>query len=74
MVWEDHTLVLLHNLASEPVQVPFALSDEGPGTLLMDLMVDDTFELDGESSTEARLDGFGSRWLRIKREGDPRLV
>ncbi|WP_147108085.1 alpha-amylase family protein [Nesterenkonia populi] len=74
VTWEARSLVLLHNLAPEPVNVPFVLEDEEPGTQLIDLMAEDTHELDGDSAAEVQLEGYGCRWLRLKREDDPRLV
>lgn len=74
VTWKDRSMVLLHNLGPEPVVVPLTLEEEEPGTQLVDLMSEESCELDQDSSTESQLDGYGYRWLRIKHADDPRLV
>lgn len=72
--WDEARTVLLHNLSPEPAVVPIRLEGEAPGTMLADLLENSTLELDADCRAEANLDGYGYRWLRVKREGDPRLI
>ena len=72
--WEDRSMVLLHNLASEPTHVPLMLQEVRPGTELVDLLSDESYELDADHSTEVPLDGYGYRWLRVAAQGDHRLL
>jgi hypothetical protein len=72
--WEDRSMVLLHNLASEPAIVPFTLEGMEPGTELVDLLSEESCELDADSSTRIPMDGYGYRWLRVAAQGDHRLL
>lgn len=74
VTWEARSMVLLHNLGPEPVIVPFTVEAEEPGTVLLDLLSDEGCSLDDNSSAELALSGYGYRWLRVKKEGDHRLV
>jgi trehalose synthase len=72
--WEDGSMVTLHNLGSEPVQVAVRLDDCPPGTRLADLLQDGGAELDDLGWLELELGRYGHRWLRIVRPGDRRLL
>ncbi len=72
--WEGKTMVLLHNLGSEPAVVEFVLEDQEPGTVLMDLLSEESCKLGADRDARMPLDGYGYRWLRLVREGDHRLV
>lgn len=74
VTWEDRSMVLLHNLGPEPVMVPFELKDEEVGAELIDLLDEASCVLDSEHAAEISLEGYGYRWLRIRRDDDPRLV
>ncbi|GAB3045957.1 alpha-amylase family protein [Sediminivirga luteola] len=74
VTWEIRSLVLLHNLAPEPVVVPVELPDEAEGTVLVDLLREGSLRLDASRRVQVELDGYGYRWLRVKRENDHRLV
>lgn len=74
VTWEERSMVLLHNLGSEPVTVSFALRDEEVGAELIDLLDEVSCALDSDHAAEIQLEGYGYRWLRIRRDGDPRLV
>jgi trehalose synthase len=71
--WEDGCVVALHNLGPHPVTVPIRLDDAADGWALVDLLQDGEEQLDAKGRTELRLDGFGYRWLRVRRPGDRRL-
>ena len=74
MTWRGSTMVLLHNLAPEPALVGFELDDLEEGAELVDLLQPGTCTLDASGHTEIGLDAYGHRWLRVRREGDARLV
>lgn len=74
VTWEDRSMVLLHNLRSEPVTVSFELQDEEVGAELVDLLDEASCVLDSDHTAEVQMGGYGYRWLRIRRSGDPRLV
>jgi hypothetical protein len=63
--------VALHNLGPSPTEVPLRLPDEQEGTELVDLLADGTCALDGDSSVELALEGYGYRWLRVRRPHGP---
>jgi maltose alpha-D-glucosyltransferase / alpha-amylase len=64
--WRNNSVLFLHNLASEPREVTFAIkSKSDSGKLLVNL-------LGGDHSTAARngrhsvcLEAFGYRWYRV---------
>ncbi|UNX54678.1 alpha-amylase family protein [Georgenia sp. TF02-10] len=70
--WDEASVVLLHNLGPEPVTVPLTLP-EAEGTVLIDLLQQGECAVDAEHRVELALDGYGYRWLRVKRPGDRRL-
>lgn len=72
--WEGVSMVLLHNLSPDPVVVPFELPGEPEGTELVDLLDSQSCTVDAEHRAETSLDGYGHRWLRVRRDGDPRLL
>ncbi len=69
--WEGSAVVALHNLSSEPTTVPLRLPDEAEGTELLDLLADGSCALDADSSAELALEGYGFRWLRVRRADGP---
>ncbi|WP_150462106.1 alpha-amylase family protein [Nesterenkonia ebinurensis] len=72
--WEGKTMVLLHNLGPEPTVADFTLEDQQSGTILMDLLSDESCRLDRSSSSRMPLGGYGYRWLRVVGENDHRLL
>ncbi|MGQ7786038.1 alpha-amylase family protein [Nesterenkonia sp. K-15-9-6] len=74
MVWRGSSMVLLHNLSPEPVVVGFELEDLSEGTELVDLLQPGACRLDAGRRSEIDLEGYGHRWLRVRRQEDPRLV
>ena len=71
--WDDGSMVLLHNLAAEPVTVPLRLGDLEPGSVLVDLLQPGASEADRPGRVEVPLEAYGYRWLRISRPGSRRL-
>jgi hypothetical protein len=62
--WEDRTLVVLHNLAGEPVRATAQLaSGRGPVELAEPLGTR-TALADRDGRLRVPLDGYGSLWLR----------
>ena len=72
--WETRSMVLLHNLAPESATVVFTVTGEEAGTQLVDLTSDEVCTLDENRSAGLKLDGYGYRWLRVRQDGDPRLL
>jgi len=60
------TVVALHNVAAEPVEVTLRLAGLTPGDRLVDLLVDGTTPVD-DGEVTLRLDRYGCRWLRVVR-------
>ncbi len=72
--WDDGSLVALHNLGSEPVEVPLRLDACDDTHHLADLLQEGSTPLDAKGRADVRLDGFGYRWLRVVGEGSRRLL
>ncbi|MBG6216809.1 trehalose synthase [Arthrobacter sp. CAN_A6] len=77
--WEAATIILVHNLGSEPVTVSLdltsserLLADIG-GLSLLDLLGDTTPRVSDEGVLELELQGYDYRWLRIPHPDDRRL-
>ncbi|KUG60384.1 alpha-amylase family protein [Nesterenkonia jeotgali] len=68
------SMVLLHNLSPKSLVVPLRLDEQDQGSELIDLLQDGSCGIDAQQHTEVTLEGYGYRWLRMKRPGDPRLL
>jgi trehalose synthase len=73
-VWDDGTMVAVHNLAAEPRAVPLTLEGCDSSHRLVDLLRDGSTPISDEGQVELALDGYGYRWLRVVAEGSRRLV
>ncbi|MPV88023.1 trehalose synthase [Georgenia ruanii] len=71
--WEGSSVVALHNLSAEPVTVPLRL-DVPPDSALVDLLRDGTTDLGADGAADLPLEGYGYRWLRVRRDGERQLV
>jgi trehalose synthase len=71
LVWGDGRLVALHNLGSEPADVPILLKDTGKSQL-NDLLSGEVMSLTDDGQARIPLEGYGHRWLRVVREPDAR--
>lgn len=71
--WEDASIVVLHNLGPDPVDVPLRLDDADQECALVDLLEPGTTPLDGQGRAELALGGYGYRWLRLQHPGERRL-
>lgn len=76
--WQDGSMVALHNLGDEAVDVPLRLPDGAPDdggpARLVDLLQDHARELDEKGRTSVAMPAFGYRWLRVVRDGSRRLL
>jgi trehalose synthase len=72
--WDDGSLVAVHNLAAEAVDVPLHLADCDGADQLVDLLAADVTDLDGSGRVTLRLDGYGYRWLRVRDRSSRRLL
>jgi trehalose synthase len=72
--WDDGSLVAVHNLGPEPLEVPLRLDGCDESHRLLDLLQDGTTEVDARGGAVIRLDGYGYRWLRVVGPGSRRLL
>jgi trehalose synthase len=73
-VWDDGTMVAVHNLGAEPRTVPLTLEDCDSTHRLVDLLQEGSTPISDKGAVELALDGYGYRWLRVVAEGSRRLV
>jgi trehalose synthase len=73
-VWDDGTMVAVHNLGAEPRTVPITLEDCDSTHRLVDLLQDGSTPISDKGQAELALEGYGYRWLRVVAEGSRRLV
>lgn len=70
-VWEESTVLAVHNFSPEPKVVAFDLDSQGADLVLDDLL-EESATLDAERGRlELKLDGYGHRWLRVRHTGRP---
>jgi trehalose synthase len=63
------TVVALHNLDDQPVEVTLSLDGVDQDTRLVDLLADGSTTVDRSGAVRLGLDGYGFRWLRAVRPG-----
>ena len=73
-VWDDGTMVAVHNLGPEPRTVPLTLEDCDATHRLVDLLQEGSTPVSDKGAVELALEGYGYRWLRVVSEGSRRLV
>jgi trehalose synthase len=66
--WQDSTLVAVHNFSPEPVATSVSL-DVPDCEGLTDLLGDGDFAPTDGRKIELKLDGYGFKWLRVRRTG-----
>lgn len=75
--WEGSTIVALHNLSAEPVDTRVELdADDRRGdepVWLEDLFAHEVVEVGRRGVVELGLEGYGHRWLRVRRGEQPPL-
>jgi maltose alpha-D-glucosyltransferase/alpha-amylase len=62
--WQDGTVVVLHNLGSDPCEVTVPLEDGEQDRTLVDLLADQAYEAAAKSS-RLPVAAYGYRWLRL---------
>jgi trehalose synthase len=67
--WEDRTVITVHNLSSRPCRTELALGEARDWEGLVDQFGRGEHEL-RDGSLAVTLDGYGSRWLRVRRAGE----
>jgi len=73
-VWDDGTLVAVHNLSAEPRTVPLVLEECDSTHRLVDLLQEGSTRVSDKGEVEVALEGYGYRWLRVVAAGSRRLV
>src|SRR4051794_22832383 len=64
-VWDDGTMVAVHNLGTEPRTVPLVLADCDSSHRLVDLLQEGSTPVSDQGKVELSLEGYGYRWLRV---------
>ena len=68
-------MVALHNFGADSAIVPIRLADVPPGSVLVDLLHGlDQHGLDSKGRIEVGIDGYGYRWLRLRRPEDQPII
>ena len=73
-VWDDGTMVAVHNLGAEPRTVQFRLEDCDSSHRLADLLQPGSTPVSDKGEVELALEGYGYRWLRVVGPDSRRLV
>ena len=68
------SVVTLHNLSPDPVDVPLVLDRTPAGNRLVDLLQDGEVTIDDKHRADVPLEGYGYRWLRVVGPETRRLV
>ena len=68
------SVVTLHNLSPDPVDVSLVLDRAPTGDRLVDLLQDGEVRIDDKHRADVPLEGYGYRWLRIVGPETRRLV
>ena len=65
------TMLALHNLAPESCLVDVTIGEVEPGSTLVDLVGErETHPVAKDGQTQVKVDGYGFRWLLLRRPGD----
>jgi hypothetical protein len=68
-------MLALHNFGAESSIVPIQLKDVPAGSVLVDLLGGLTEHmLDSDGRIDFDLDGYGYRWLRLRRPEDDPII
>jgi glycosidase len=73
-VWDDGTMVAVHNLGPEPRTVPLTLEDCDATHRLVDLLEEGSTPVSDKGGVELAIEGYGYRWLRVVGPDSRRLV
>jgi trehalose synthase len=68
-------MVALHNFGTDSLIVPIQLTDLPPGSVLVDLLDGlSEYALDPGGGIELSVEGYGYRWLRVRRPQDDPVI
>ena len=68
-------MLALHNFGPDSAMVPIELQDVGAGCCLVDLLDGlSEFELDAHGRIELSIEGYGYRWLKLRRRQDDPII
>jgi trehalose synthase len=68
-------MVALHNFGADSCIVPIRLEDAPPGSVLVDVLHGlGEHELDPKGRIDVGMDGYGYRWLRLRRPDDQPII
>ena len=73
-VWDDGTMVAVHNLGPEPRTVPLTLEACDATHRLVDLLQEGSTPVSDKGGVELSMEGYGYRWLRVVGPDSRRLV
>jgi trehalose synthase len=69
--WGTRTVLVLHNLASRPRTTSFSLEPAVGDEKLLDLFGGGNFSIDRNGEVRVELEGYGCRWVRVRRADRP---
>jgi glycosidase len=71
--WQGSSVVTVHNLGPDPVEVDIPLGEDGDEAIIgADDLLETAWVEAVDRQLSLKLDGYGYRWLRPRREGDRR--
>jgi maltose alpha-D-glucosyltransferase/alpha-amylase len=65
--WGTRTMLVLHNLAARPRTTSFSLERAVGEEKVLDLFGEGNFSIDRNGTLRVELEGYGCRWLRVRR-------
>jgi glycosidase len=71
--WGPRTLLVFHNFGAKPRRTSFKVEHAAGWDGLIDLFGHGGFSLGKDGTVAIELEGYGCRWLRVRRAGDPIL-
>ena len=72
--WGARTVLVIHNLEAKPHRTSFKMQHAADCDGLIDLFGQGDFSLSEDGSVNIELEGYGCRWLRVRRAGETILV
>ncbi|HET6520377.1 MAG TPA: hypothetical protein VFG47_11275, partial [Geminicoccaceae bacterium] len=68
------TVLVVHNLGAKPCTASFKVDPAAGWEGLIDLFGRGGFSLGKDGTVNVELDGYGCRWLRVRRAGETILL
>jgi trehalose synthase len=68
--WGARTVLVIHNLGSKPRKTSFKVEHAAGWDGLIDLLGLGNFSLDKDGTVAIELEGYGCRWLRVRRASE----